>query len=95
VVELGLPDLTTDQIETVSQTAEKAARKAVLSKISSKLIEKLDISVEAEGQKPLNLTVEIDLILAPETKGVNAQAIVNEAIDEAHKASENYLRTLK
>jgi post-segregation antitoxin (ccd killing protein) len=95
VVELGLPDLTTEQIETVCQTAENAARKAVLSKVSSKLIEKLDISVEAEGLKPLNITVEIDLVLASEAKGVDAKAVVDQAINEAHKASESYLRTMK
>ena len=49
MVELGIPDLTTEQIETVCQTAENAARKAVLAKVSSKMVEKLDIIVEAEG----------------------------------------------
>jgi len=95
VVELGLPDLTTEQIETVCQTAENAARKAVLSKVSSKLIEKLDISGEAEGLNPLNITVEVDLVLASEAKGVDAKAVVDQAINEAHKASESYLRTMK
>ena len=95
MVELGLPDLTTEQIEAVCQTAENAARKAVLSKVSSKLIETLDIGVEAEGQKPLNLTVEIDLVLKPEAKGVDAKSIVDQAVEQAHKASETYLRTLK
>jgi hypothetical protein len=95
VVELGLPDLTTEQIETVCQTAENAARKAVLSKVSSKMVEKLDIIVEAEGQKPLNVSVEIDLILTQEAKGVDAKAVVDYAIDEANKESESYLRTLK
>ncbi len=95
MVELGIPDLTTEQIETVCQTAEDAARKAVLSKVSSKMVEKLDISVEAEGQNPLNVIVEIDLVLTPEAKGIDAKAVVEYAIDEAHKARENYLRTLK
>jgi hypothetical protein len=95
VVELGLPDLTTEQIETVCQTAEDAARKAVLSKVSSKMVEKLDIIVEAEGQKPLNVIVEIDLILTPEANDFDVKAIVEYAIDKAHKESENYLRTLK
>lgn len=95
MVELGLPDLTTEQIETACQTAENAARKAVLSKVSSKLVENLEISVEAEGQKPLNITVEIDLALTPEAKNIDSKAVVKQAIDEAHKASEKYLRTLK
>ena len=63
MVELGFPELTTEQIETLCQTAENAARKAVLSKVSSKMVDRLDISVEAEGSKPVNVTVEVELIL--------------------------------
>jgi post-segregation antitoxin (ccd killing protein) len=51
--------------------------------------------VEAEGSKPVNVTVEVNLTLTPEAKGVDVQALVKEATNEAHKASENYLRRLK
>jgi len=95
VEEFGIPDLTTEQIETLCETAENAARKYVLSKLSSKMVEKLNISVEAEGTKPVNITVEIDLVLSPKTKNFDADMLVNEAVKEAFKASENYLRKLK
>ena len=95
VVELGIPELTTEQIETLCSTAEDAARKYVLSKVSSKSIDRLDISVEVEGSKPVNVTVEIDLALSPQAKGINAQTLVQEAVNEAHKATENYLRKIK
>jgi len=95
VEELGLPDLTTEQIERLCATAENAARKHILSKVSSKLVEKLDISVEAEGTKPVNVTVEIDLELSPKIKDFDAATLVKEAVEEAHEASENYLRKLK
>jgi hypothetical protein len=95
LVELGIPELSTEQIETLCSTAENAARKHVLSKVSSKMVDRLDISVEAEGSKPVNVTVEINLTLTPEAKGVEAQALVEEATNEAHKASEKYLRKLK
>ncbi len=95
VVELGIPELTTEQIETLCSTAENAARKYVLSKVSSKNIDKLDISVEADGSKPVNVTVEIDLILSPQTTGIDAQTLVKEAVNEAHKATENYSRKIK
>jgi hypothetical protein len=95
LVELGIPELTTEQIETLCSKAENAARKHVLSKVSYKMIDRLDISVEAEGSKPVNVTVEINLTLTPEAKGVNAQALVKEATNEAHKAGEKYLRKLK
>jgi hypothetical protein len=95
VDELGFPDLTTEQIETLCSTAEDAARKHILSKVPLKMVEKLDISVEAEGAKPVNVTVEIDLELSLKTKDFDADKLVNEAVKEAHKASENYLRKLK
>jgi hypothetical protein len=95
VEELGIPDLTTKQIEMLCATAENAARKHILLKVSSKMVEKLNISVEAEGTKPLNVTVEIDLELSPKMKDFNAEKLVNEAVKEAHKTSENYLRKLR
>ena len=95
VEELGLPDLTTEQIETLCEIAEKTARKHILSKVRSKLVDNLDISVEAEGTKPLNLNIEINLVLSPKTTNLNADTLVNEALKEALEASDNYLRKLK
>ena len=95
MVELGIPELTTEQIETLCSTAENAARKYVLSKVQSKMVDKLNISVEAAGSKPVDVTVEIELELTLAAKNVDAQALVKEAINEAHKASENYLRKIK
>jgi GGDEF domain-containing protein len=95
VEELGLPDLTTEQIETLCSTAENAARKYILSKMSLKMVEKLNISVEVEGAKPVNVTVEIDLALSPKMKDFDADTLVNEAVQAALAASESYLRKLK
>ena len=94
VEELGIPELTTEQIEALCTAAENAARKHVLAKVSSKMVEKLDISVEANGAKPVNLTVEIDMALAPQMKDFALDKLVGEAVREALKASENYLRKL-
>ena len=94
VEELGIPELTTEQIETLCATAENAARKHVLSKVPSKMVEKLNISVEADGTKPVNLTVEIEMALSQQMKDFDADKLVNEAVKEALKASENYLRKL-
>lgn len=92
--ELGLPELTAEQIEALCLTAENAARKHVLARVSSKMVERLNVSVEADGVKPLNLTVEIDLALSPQMKDLNVDKLVEEAVKEALKVSENYLRKL-
>jgi len=94
VGELGLPELTAEQIEALCLTAENAAKKYILAKVSSKMVEKLNISVEADGTKPVNLTVEIDLVLLPHAKNVDLNKLVDEAVEEALKISENYLRKL-
>ncbi|MCJ7762738.1 DUF3194 domain-containing protein [Candidatus Bathyarchaeota archaeon] len=94
MVELGIPELTNEQIEEVCATAEDAARKHVLSKVSQKLVEKLDISVEAEGAKPVTFTVEVDLALMHETKDFNQKKLAEEAVQKAFEAIEIYLRKL-
>ena len=95
MVELGFPELTTEQIELLCSKTEDAARKHVLSKVASKDVDRLDISVEADGSKPVNVTVEVDLLLSTHIKDVNADALVKEAVDAAHKAVEKFLRNIK
>ena len=93
--ELGFPELTTEQIELLCQTTEDAARKYVLSKVTGKDVDRLDITVEVEGTKPVNVAVEIDLLLSKQTKDIDVEALVKAAVDEAHKATENFLRKIK
>ncbi|MDR2203809.1 MAG: DUF3194 domain-containing protein [Nitrososphaerota archaeon] len=91
---LGFSELTTEQIETLCKIAEDVARKYIQVKISSKLVDRLDIIVDAQGSKPLDLSVEINLLLNEVAKGVDADALVNEAVAQAHLAIENFLRNL-
>lgn len=95
MVDLGIPELTTEQIELLCQTAEEAAKNFILSKVAVKNLDTLDIAVEVAGTKPVDVTVEIDLILNKSVKGVEAEALVKDAIKEAHEAAEKYLRQLK
>jgi len=95
VEELGIPELTSEQIEELCSIAEEAARKYVFSHVSQKRIELLNISVEAEGTKPVTLTVDTDIILSPIMKDFDVQKLVKEATKEALKEAEKYLRKLK
>ena len=94
MVELGIPELSTEQIELLSQTAEAAAKKHVLSKVSAKDLESLDIAVEIDGVKPVNVTVEINLQLSEKVKGVDAEALAKAAVQQAQLATETFLRKL-
>jgi ribosome-associated translation inhibitor RaiA len=93
-VDLGLPELTSEQIETVCATAEDAARKFIFSKVNQKQVDKLNISVEAEGDKPISFTVEVDLQLAPEVQGLDQKELADEAVEQAFEAIEASLRKL-
>jgi hypothetical protein len=95
VKELDIPELTTEQIEQLCLTVEKAAREYILSKVSPKRIEELNISVETEGAKPVRLNVEVDVILSPLMKETHAQKLVDEAVKEAFVSVEEFLRELK
>lgn len=93
--ELDIPVLTTEQIEELCMTVEKAAREYVLSKVPPKRIEELNISIETEGAKPVRLNVEVEVILSPLMKNVHVQKLVDEAVKEAFVSAEKLLRDLE
>jgi len=95
VEEVGIPKLTTEQVEELCSIAEYSARKYILSKVPQKKIEKLDISAEASGTKPVTLTVDVDVALSPSLENLDAQRLVDEAVKEAFASAEKYLRKLK
>jgi hypothetical protein len=94
VEELGLEELTDEQIEELCLKAEEAARIHILSKVSSKNIETLNITAEAEGVKPVNLKVEVDLELSPSTRNIKVKQITDEAVNAAFASAKKYLRGL-
>jgi hypothetical protein len=94
VKQLGLPELTDQQVEEVSLIAEEAARKYVLSKVPSKKIEALNICSETEGTGPVTLTIEVDITLSPSMKSFDVKKIADEAVKEAFVVAEKQLREL-
>jgi hypothetical protein len=93
--EIGLPELTPEQVEELCSIAEEAAREYVLSKVPPKHVETLNISVETDGEKPLTLTVDVEIVLSPLMQEYDVQRLADEAVKEAFKSAEKYLRELK
>ena len=93
--EIGIPELTSEEIEELCSIAEKAAREYVLSKVPPKRIDVLNVSVEAEGTKPVTLTIEVDVSLSLLMKNFDAQKLANEALREAYASAEEYVRELR
>ena len=91
---LGIPELTSEQIEELCLIAEKAAREYILSKVPSKKIETLDISAEAEGARPVALKVDVALTLSPSMRDFDVQKLADEAVREAFISAEKHLREI-
>jgi hypothetical protein len=92
--EIGIPELTSEQVEGLCEIAEKAARRHVLSKVPSNRISTLDITIDTEGTKPVTVNVDIGVTLSPLVKNYDVKKLVNEAIEETFASIERYLRTL-
>ena len=84
--------LTDEQVEKLCTIAEETARKHVLSKVRSSRIERLNVSVEAEGTKPITITIDVDVVLSQQIDGFNAQRLANEAVKSAFTSAEKYMR---
>lgn len=93
--ELGIPELTSEQIEKLCMIAEEAARKYVLSKLASREIEKLNVSAEVEGAKPVGIAVDVDIVLSPSAENCDVKKIADEAVKTAFNSAKDYLRELK
>jgi len=90
----GIPELTAEQVEKLCEVAEEAARRHILSKVPMRRISDFDITVEVEGLKPLNVTVDVNLELSPLMRNYDAEKLVEEAVQKAFNAVDNYLREL-
>jgi hypothetical protein len=77
---------TTDEVEQICTAAEEAARKHLLSRVSLKDISDLDVTVEAIGDKPLVLN--IDLAVELKSGAHDMDALVDEATDLAFSAAD-------
>ena len=93
--DLGIPELTSEQIEELCTVAENAAREYVTARVPSKRIETLNISVEVEGTKPITVTIDVDVVLSPLMKDFDVKKLAEEAVKEAFASVDKYLRALK
>lgn len=92
--EIGLPELTSKQMEELCEIGEKVARDYIHSKISARKISELDITIDTEGVKPVTVNVDIEIVLSPLMRDYDAQTLVDEAKQKAFTAIEEYLRNI-
>jgi uncharacterized protein (DUF849 family) len=95
LAETGIPELTLEQVEELCERAEQAARDYILSKVSTGRIATLDVSVDAEGTKPVTVNVDVTVVLSPLMKNFDVEELTKEATKRAFAIIEEYLRELK
>ena len=83
---------TTEEIEQICTAAEEAAKQHLLSKVPLKRISDLDVMVEALGDKPLNVNIEVAIELTSGAQDLDA--LVEEATELAFSAAEAKFKEL-
>ena len=90
--EIGIPELTSEQVQELCEIGETAARSHILSKIPSRRISALNITIDTDGMKPITVNVDVEIVLSPLMKGYDVERLADEAKEKAFASIENYLR---
>jgi len=83
---------TDEEIELICTAAEEAARRSILFKIPVQKVEDLNLSIEALGDKPLSLTIEV--AVETDLEDPELGTIIDSATDAAFAAAEAKVREL-
>ena len=92
--EIGIPELTSEQLEKMCELGEKTARDHVLSNVSSREISELSITVSVEGTKPVTVYVDIEIGLLPIRGDYYSEKLAKEANQKAFESIKEYLSEL-
>ena len=93
--EIGFPELTIEQVATICERAEQAARSYVYSKVPTGRIVDLDVTVDAQGTKPITVDVDVNIVLSPLMKDFDVEELTKQATQQAFNSIEEDLRELK
>lgn len=92
--EIGILELTLEQVEELCEIAEETAREYVLSKVPPRRMPTLNVTVDAEGTKPITINVDVEVVLSPLMKNFDVEKLVKEATERAFASIRKYLRKL-
>lgn len=76
------------------RTAEEKTREFVLSKIPRKQIEKLDVTAEVEGLRPVSVTISVDIRLTPVMRDVDVKKLADDSAASGLDAAREFLREM-
>jgi hypothetical protein len=90
--ERGVFEPNLEQVEELCEIAEETAREYVLSKAPPRRISILNVTVDAEGTKPITINIDVEVVLSPLMKNFDVEKLVKEATERAFASIEKYLR---
>ncbi len=93
--EMGIPELTSEQRVELCEVAEEAARKYILSKVSSRKISTLNITIDVQGTRQINVNLDVEITLSPLAKNYDVKELTVEATRKAFASVETCLRKFK
>ncbi|MFW9799100.1 MAG: DUF3194 domain-containing protein [Candidatus Thorarchaeota archaeon] len=93
-VEIGLPDLSEDDIESLTEECQDEITNFILLKVPKKSIEEMFVSCVIELGAELQLDVQLDLVQSYDT-GLELDGLLKEAAEHGTDWLEKRLRELK
>jgi hypothetical protein len=86
--EIGLRELSLEQKENLCILMEKTARDFINSKIPLSEVQTLNIDVEIDGNMPVTVTVDVELVPSSLIKDYDVEQLVNEATRRSLEAAD-------
>lgn len=88
---ISIRGISEDNVVELCELAESVVRSHIFSRIPRRQILDLDVTIEADLNEALTITIDIDVTLSPFFQG-NLEEIEEEAIEKAFKIIERRLR---
>jgi hypothetical protein len=86
--ELLLSELSSDELQSVSETAELTVREVIFSKVSRKLVDDLAVVVDIDVHNHASIDIEVELRLSPLLHETDVDALIDEAISLGFRSAE-------
>ena len=94
VVDIGLPDLDEDTLDSLAEECEEEVTNFILREIPPKSIEELTISCSLNLEQELQLDIEVDIVQKYDT-GHDLEKVINQASEFGSDWLEQKLRGMK
>ena len=86
--EPAISRLNLTELRSVCEATELKIRRFVFSKVAGRLVDDLNVTVSINGSPPASIDIEVEIQLSPLLKSVNANKLVDDAVDYGFHSAE-------